>query len=314
MQSLVSVPLLVHDQLTGTLNLAANSRSAFRPEHIDIAAEVADQIAVMLQQARLREQVQRHTAELEIRVAERTRELSLANEQLKELDRAKDQFVSNVSHELRTPLANLKLYLALLDRGKPEKRAESMQTLQREQQRLDKMIEDLLDLSRLDLGVTPIRLIPTDLNLLLSQLIADRAALVAEHQLVLDYQPDDNLPLALIDPVMLTEVITNLVGNAINYTPSGGLISVSTTVQQRKGHDWVTFTVQDNGPGISANDLSHLFERFYRGEVGRKASAPGTGLGLAISKEIVEKMGGRITAESEPNHGATFTVWLRPAD
>lgn len=314
MQSLVSIPLLAHGQLIGTLNLVANTRGAFKPEHVDIATEVSDQIAVMLQQARLHEQVQRHADELEIRVAERTRELSVANEQLKDLDRAKDQFVSNVSHELRTPLANLKLYLSLLDRGKPEKRAEYMQTLHREQQRLDRMVEDLLDLSRLDLGVTQIQPVPAELNLLLSQLIADRTALAAKHQLLLDYQPDDALPLALIDPMMLTEVITNLVGNAINYTPAGGVIAVITAACEQAGQTWVTFTVRDNGLGISARDMPHLFERFYRGEVGRKASAPGTGLGLAISQEIAEKMGGRITVESEPGHGAAFTVWLKTAD
>ena len=189
-----------------------------------------------------------------------------------------------------------------------------MQTLQREHGRLDKMIEDLLDLSRLDLGVTQIQPVPADLNLLLSQLIGDRTAWAAEHQLMLDYQPDPDLPFALIDPVMLTQVITNLVANAINYTPRGGMITVLTAVREYDGRAWVTFTVQDNGHGISAVDLPHLFERFYRGQVGRKASAPGTGLGLAISKEIVEKMGGHLTVVSEEGNGAAFTAWLKPAD
>jgi PAS domain S-box-containing protein len=313
MQSLVNIPLLARGLLIGMLNLAANTLNAFKPEHVDIATEVADQIAVMIQQARLHEQVQRHADELEIRVAERTRELSIANEQLKELDRAKDQFVSNVSHELRTPLANLKLYLSLLDQGRTDKREEYMQTLRREHGRLDKMIEDLLDLSRLDLGVTQIQPAPTDLNLLLSQLIGDRTALAAEHQLVLDYQPYNDLPLALIDPVMLMEVITNLVGNAVNYTPAGGMITVITATREHEGQTWVTFTVQDNGLGISLKDMPHLFERFYRGEVGRKADAPGTGLGLAICEEIVDRLGGHITVESEPEHGSAFTVWLKPA-
>lgn len=314
MQSLVNVPLLLQGQLIGALNLAANTLSAFKPEYVDIATEVADLIAVMIQQARLHEQVRHHADELEIHVAERTRELSLANERLKELDRAKDQFVSNVSHELRTPLANLKLYLSLLDQGRPDKREEYIQTLHREHGRLDKMIEDLLDLSRLDLGVTQIQPVPTDLNLLLSQLIGDRTALAAEHQLVLDYQPYNDLPLALIDPVLLTEVITNLVGNAVNYTPAGGMITVITAAREHEGQTWVTFTVQDNGLGISAKDMPHLFERFYRGEVGRKADAPGTGLGLAICKEIVDRLGSHITVESESGQGAVFTVWLKPAN
>ncbi|HZY42736.1 MAG TPA: HAMP domain-containing sensor histidine kinase, partial [Anaerolineae bacterium] len=249
---------------------------------------------------------------LEQRVADRTRELSEANLRLQELDRAKDQFVSNVSHELRTPLANIKLYLSLLERGKPDKYGEYLQTLRREQGRLEKMIDDLLDLSRLDLGVTRIEPVPTQLDHLLRQLVADRVNLAIERGLTLDYEAASDLPLALVDPERLTEVVTNLVTNAINYTPSGGSVLVQVDVKS-SDDPWVTFTVRDTGPGVSAKDLPHLFERFYRGEVGRRASAPGTGLGLAISKEIIDRLGGRITVESEPGYGAAFTVWLRPA-
>ena len=87
-----------------------------------------------------------------------------------------------------------------------------------------------------------------------------------------------------------------------------------TTVRERAGQTWVTFTVQDNGPGVSNVDLPHLFERFYCGEVGRKASTPGSGLGLAICQEIIVRLGGHITVESEPGQGAAFTVWLKPVD
>ncbi|MBP7690217.1 MAG: PAS domain S-box protein, partial [Thermoflexales bacterium] len=247
---------------------------------------------------------------LEQRVADRTRELSEANLRLRELDRAKDQFVSNVNHELRTPLANIKLYLSLLERGRPEKHGEYMQTLRREQGRLEKMIEDLLDLSRLDLGVTRIEPVPIHLDHLLPQLVADRVNLAIERGLMLDYETTPDLPLTLVDPERLTEVVTNLVTNAINYTPGGGRIVLSAAAVD----EWVTFTVRDTGPGIAAKDLPRLFERFYRGEVGRRASAPGTGLGLAISREIVERLGGRITVESEPGQGAAFTVWLRAVD
>ncbi|MBI5564859.1 MAG: PAS domain S-box protein, partial [Chloroflexi bacterium] len=249
---------------------------------------------------------------LEQRVADRTRELSEANQRLQELDRAKDQFISNVNHELRTPLANIKLYLGLLERGKPEKHSEYLQTLRREQSRLEKMIEDLLDLSRLDLGVTRIEPVPTPLDPLLRQLVADRVNLAIERGLTLDYQAAEDLPLVFIDPERLTEVVTNLVTNAINYTPHGG--SVLVLANAADNDRWVTFTVRDTGPGISARDLPRLFERFYRGEVGRRASAPGTGLGLAISKEIVDRLGGHITVDSVPGEGAVFTVWLRRAE
>ncbi len=247
---------------------------------------------------------------LELRVADRTRELSKANQRLQDLDRAKDLFVSNVNHELRTPLANIKLYLNLLERGKPESHGEYMQTLRREQARLEKMIDDLLDLSQLDLGATRIEPVPTQLDQLLRPLVADRINLAIEHDLSLDYEALADLPLALADPERLAEVVTNLVTNAINYTPRGGNVTVRLAARATD-ESWVTITVTDTGPGITPGDLPHLFERFYRGEAGRRASAPGTGLGLAISKEIIERLGGHITVESVPSHGATFTVWLR---
>jgi PAS domain S-box-containing protein len=231
----------------------------------------------------------------------------------KELDRLKDEFVSNVSHELRTPIANVKLYISLLTRGKPEKYNDYLQTLRREAARLEKLIEDLLDLSRLDLGRQPIWLAPTDVSQLAAQLITDRTALAAGRQLLIDYRTESPLALAQADPAMLSQVVSNLLTNAINYTPAEGLITVTTATRQRDEQTWITITVQDSGPGISPHDLAHIFERFYRGEAGRKSGAPGTGLGLAISAQIMNKLGGSITVDSQSGEGAAFTVWLKPA-
>ena len=233
--------------------------------------------------------------------------------QQKELDRLKDEFVSNVSHELRTPIANVKLYISLLTRGKPEKYEDYLQTLRREAARLEKLIEDLLDLSRLDLGKTPVALEPTEVGQLAAQLITDRTALAASRDLLIDYRTTGPLPFAQADPAMLGQVISNLLTNAINYTPAGGAITVTTTPQRRDDQNWITITVQDTGPGIAKKDFPHLFERFYRGETGRKSGAPGTGLGLAISAQIMNKLGGLITLDSQLGEGASFTLWLKSA-
>jgi PAS domain S-box-containing protein len=232
--------------------------------------------------------------------------------QRKELDRLKDEFVSNVSHELRTPIANVKLYLSLLTRGKPERHDEYLQTLRRESARLETLIENLLDLSRLDLDTTKVVLEPVDLNQLTAQLITDRTALATSRQHTIDYQTDERRLLALADPAALSQVFTNLLTNAINYTPPNGLITVSVARREHAGQTWATIAVKDTGPGISPADLPHLFQRFYRGEAGRKSGAPGTGLGLAISDKIVDRLGGQLTVYSQPGHGATFTVWLKP--
>jgi PAS domain S-box-containing protein len=231
----------------------------------------------------------------------------------KELDRMKDQFVSNVSHELRTPLGNILLHVGLLESGRADRHSTYLQTLRRETERLRKMIEDLLDLSRLDRNVRPIELAPVDLDQLLEQLVTDRLTLAEQHGLTLTFEPTPHLPLISTDTSQLMQVASNLLTNALNYTPAGGAVKVETAVRWRAGKNLVTFTVVDTGPGIDPQDLPHLFERFYRGTAGRQASAPGTGLGLAISQEIVTRLGGYITVESEGGHGAAFTVWLPPA-
>ncbi|HLF26939.1 MAG TPA: PAS domain S-box protein [Anaerolineae bacterium] len=231
----------------------------------------------------------------------------------KEVDRLKDQFVSNVSHELRTPLANIKLYLNLLEHGKPDKRAQYLLTLHRETGRLEHLIEDLLSLSRLDLGAIPMTLVTADLNPLIAQLVSDRTSLAADRGLLLDAQLDPELPRALVNTTMITQVVSNLMGNAMNYTPSGGAITLITSVRRHAAREWITFTVQDTGFGVSAEEVPHLFERFYRGAASISSGVPGTGLGLAICKSIVDKMEGRITVDSQPGQGAAFTVWLKPA-
>ncbi|CAG1773079.1 partial two-component system, OmpR family, phosphate regulon sensor histidine kinase PhoR, partial [uncultured bacterium] len=228
----------------------------------------------------------------------------------KELDHLKDQFVSNVSHELRTPLTNILLHLSLLERGKPDRRDGYLRTLRRETERLRKLIEDLLDLSRLDRNVAPIELVPVDLNRLLDHLVTDRVVLAEQRGLTLTYEHTPDLPLVLTDALKLIQVASNLMTNALNYTPAGGVITVRADQRPDGARNMVIFIVRDTGPGISAQDMPHLFERFYRGAAGRQASAPGTGLGLAISQEIMDRLGGRITVESEVGRGAAFTVWL----
>jgi two-component system, sensor histidine kinase len=239
--------------------------------------------------------------------------LTQANSQLRELDQMKDQFVANVSYALRSPQAVIKLYLSLLEQGKPEKHSEYMQTLHREVGRLELMIEDLLDLSKLDQGRLSLKIAPVDLNELLDQILSDRIIQAEESGLTLRYEPTGDLLRALADPTALRQIVPHLLTNAVNYTPAGGSVIVTTTACQHDGSDWATFTVKDTGLGISSKDLPHIFERFYRGEAGRKVQPPGAGLGLAIVQELVERLGGQINVESERGGGAAFTVLLKAA-
>jgi signal transduction histidine kinase len=311
-KSALYVPMISHQQVIGLMQVQHNAVNAFQETDLTLLTILANQAAIAFENAQLYAAVQQHAQQLEQRVAERTQELAVANQRLTELDRLKDQFVSNVSHELRTPLANVKLYLQLLDRGRPDKREEYLQTLLRETRRLEKLIDDLLELSQLDLGVLAFYLEPADVNYLIAELVQDRILMAANRELIIDCQLTGEPLLALIDPARFTQVVSNLMTNAINYTPSGGLVTVSTAVQPQADVPWVTVTVRDSGNGIPAQELPHLFDRFFRGMVSREAGVAGTGLGLAICKEIVEQMDGHITVESQVGQGAAFTVWLRP--
>jgi PAS domain S-box-containing protein len=232
---------------------------------------------------------------------------------LKELDRLKSQFVSDVSHELRTPLTNIRLYLDLLTQTEYDQRAQSyMDTLSRESERLSSLIEDLLSLSRLEADTAPLNKEPVDLNRMLSTLTQDRERLASQYGLDLRFECEANLPLVMGDALLLSQLFTNLLTNALNYTPEGGDITIRTRSQSSEETIWVIVDVEDTGYGIQPFEQSLIFRRFFRGQASKPSMVPGTGLGLAICKEISERHGGKIMVASDGilGHGSQFTVWL----
>jgi PAS domain S-box-containing protein len=236
---------------------------------------------------------------------------------LKEVDRLKSQFVSDVSHELRTPLTNIRLYLDLLETTDDRaKSARYLETLTRESERLANLIDDLLSLSRLEAGATPFNPEPMDIGDLLAALVEDRRSLAASRGLELEIEAERHLPKASIDRRLLSQVFTNLLTNAMHYTPDGGRIKVSTQSHMATDKRWVTATIEDSGMGIAPEEQPLIFSRFYRGRAGEASGEAGTGLGLAICKEIAELHQGRITVESEGfnSKGSKFTLWLPLAE
>jgi signal transduction histidine kinase len=150
------------------------------------------------------------------------------------------------------------------------------------------------------------------LNELAEAVFISQQPLAQERELTLEYQPAEPGPEALVDPDRMTQVLTNLVTNAIQYTTRGGNIVISTGEEKGQDHTWATVTVTDTGMGIAREELPHIFERFFRGERPRSMQVPGTGLGLSIVKDIVELHGGQVTVESKIDVGTTFTIWLPP--
>ena len=229
---------------------------------------------------------------------------------LKALDRMKSRFVSNVSHELRTPITTIKLYAALMQRSSPEKWREYLDVLIKEADRQARLVEDILQISRIDSGRLEMKPCPTQLNDLTDTVCASHQVLAEEKDLTLTFDSDSSDPTVLVDPDRLTQVLTNLITNAIQYTPVGGRVEVSTGTTEADSRLWATVVVVDNGMGIPKDELPHIFDRFFRGEQPRAMQVSGTGLGLAITKEIIELQGGQVTVSSEMNAGTMFKLWL----
>ncbi len=229
---------------------------------------------------------------------------------LRELDRLKSHFVATVSHELRTPLANIKLYLSLLRRGREERRGQYVQVLEEEAGRLSAMIEDLLDLSRLEARREEEPSEPVELRALLRQVMESLRPSFAAKKM--DVQLEDG-PEAVVmgRGNQLIQVFTNLMSNAIQYTPAGGRVRLRVQSGEAGAKpSMAAVAVQDSGQGIPEKDLPYIFDRFYRGSLARSSNLPGSGLGLAIVREILDRHQGRITVLSRLGEGTTFTVWL----
>ena len=226
-------------------------------------------------------------------------------DRLEQLFTSQRRFMADVSHELRTPLTVIKGNVGLM-RHMSMVDDESLTSIEAEVDRLTRMVGDLLLLAQADSGKIPLDLQPVEIDTILLEVFQQLRVLAGDRQQVRLVEIDQLTILG--DRDRLKQVLINLGGNAIKYTPAGGEIKLGL---YREG-DQARVVVSDNGPGIPADDLLHIFERFYRGEKSRKRSRDGssTGLGLSIAYWIVKSHGGRIEVDSKVGKGTTFCVWL----
>ena len=311
------IPERQHRRKDGTMIQVELSAGAYTWNGRNVMFAIARDITARTQAEAQREAalmaLRELNAQLEQRVAERTRDLTSANERLAELSSLKTEFITRISHELRTPLANIKLYLQLLEHGKPEKREPYFQTLHEQTDRLQHLIEDLLDISQLSFDEIGVHATTFEVNALLRELISDSTALALEHGLTLMIVPTADRPTLNTDRSLLRQALSNVLTNALNYTPQSGQVTLRTDRVAMPEGDWLAIQVRDTGPGISEHDLPHIFEPFYRGAAAADYKIPGTGVGLSVAQHLIERLGGRITVESSPGQGTTFTLWLNTA-
>ena len=282
-----------------------NSRLELKTgDEIEVLAEEFNKMTQNLQQAH---------AGLEHKVAARTQELAVANERLKELDHLKSDFVSNVSHELRTPLTAIKgaVDLMLREVAGPltEKQIHYLTRVRSNTQHLAGLINDLLDLSKIEAGKIEVKSSRVSLSGLVYEVTEALRPVAAEKVITLETTLDDPSILVCADWHKVNQVLTNLLGNAIKFTPVQGRVRV-TLAASSNGEESAQVSVSDTGPGIPPDEQEKIFAKFYQITEANGANPKGTGLGLAISKALVELHGGRIWVESEPSRGSTFCFTL----
>lgn len=247
------------------------------------------------------------------------RDLQTERDRVAALLQSRRELVASVSHELRTPVATVRGYLDAVQGHAavlPESARQDLAVMERELLRLQRLIDDLFTLSQTEAGGLALTLQPVDAGDVVHRRVETYAPLAWQRErvdIVAEVAPD--LPQALADPGRLDQVLVNLLRNALRHTPPGGIIAVVASAQP----DAVCIEVRDTGEGIPPEELPRIWERFYRGEAARAEDArqgiePGAGLGLALVKELVEAMGGTVSATSEAGEGSCFTVCLRRSE
>jgi len=229
--------------------------------------------------------------------------------QQKLADNMRDQFLATATHEFRTPLANIRAYAESLDMSDdldPESRKRFYNVIQSESLRLSQLVDDLLDISRMQAGAMALDCRETDLGRLVEEVSQKVSAEMQEKSLDYRCELPPKYPKLSVDKGKLAAAIINLLGNAAKYTPSGGRVTFRVDVNSRQ----VEFAISDSGIGISAEDLPRVFDRFYRCSDDRVREITGSGLGLALTQEVARLHGGDVSVESQLNQGSTFRITL----
>ncbi len=243
-------------------------------------------------------------------ISELTTAFNSMCERLKRVDKMKSDFLSSMSHELRTPLTSIKEGINLLRDGVggviPEKQKRLLAILSEESKRLIDLVNSLLDLSKMEAGMMTYSFETASLSPLIQKAATEMTPLVEAKKITLKTTIDEGLPVVKIDREKILQVLRNLIGNAVKFTPDGGHVTVAARLINRG----VEVSVSDTGPGIPAENLTTIFEKFHQGHLKKSVYIKGTGLGLAIVKHVIVAHGGRVWAESKPGHGSSFIFVL----
>lgn len=277
--------------------------------HQGNTATVVGVLRDVTERERMENELKKLNEELEKKVAQRTAELAVKNEELEELAKTRAEFIATASHDLRAPLTGVLGFTELLLKGKAEplgeKQEKYLKTIYKSGKDLLNVVEDLLDISRIDTG--RLQLAQQEFSIAggISRSITPLEPLFEAKKLQLEIEIEENLPTVKADPNRFNQMLTNYLSNALKFTPEGGKV----TIRVQKDEDYVRTSVTDTGIGISQDDQKQLFEKFFRPEA-TKYAVTGTGLGLSIVKQLAELQGGTVGMQSELKKGSAFWFTL----
>jgi signal transduction histidine kinase len=292
-RSEVSVPLVAGDDVLGVLDMQDNQPKRFTQSDIDVLAAMAGQIATALQNASYFEEIQR-TAK-----------------RLREVDRLKSEFLASMSHELRTPLNSIigytEIMLMGLDTELDPETLEDIQAIYDNGQHLLRIINDVLDLAKIEAGRLELNREEVPVEVLVDAASSSVTGLLVNRDKPVEFKVEieKDLPAIYGDQVRLNQVINNLASNAVKFTDEGHII-----LRAFRDDGWICLQVEDTGIGIAEEDLNTIFERFQQVDGSNARKQEGTGLGLAITRHLVKMHGGTIKVKSALGEGSTFTVRL----
>jgi signal transduction histidine kinase len=309
--SFVSAPLISHSEILGYLG-ADKGQTRCTQEDLNLLMTIASHVAVAIDNARTYQDLETLATGLEQRILERTQDLQSANERLQELDRLKSAFVSIVSHELRTPMTSIKGLIENMVDGLTGELTEHqtfyLSRVNHNIERLTRMINDLLDLSRIEAGHIELQTTAVDIGSIAREVVELLKPMAEENSLTLATNIIDPIPLIQGDRDKLIQIFTNLTNNAIKFTPPSGTVTVKVKYHP---DGYIHAGVTDTGCGIPLDEQKTVFERFYRSQSANLKNR-GAGLGLAITKSLVELHGGTIGVESTLGQGSHFWFNLPP--
>ncbi len=308
-KSLLSVPLKIKDRVIGVLNV--NNKlggGIFTEDDLKLLTILADQVAIAIENARLYEELKFSQEGM----AKDHKEMGRMIEEMKKMEKMKDEFVSIVSHELRTPLTSMKEAVSLLVDEIPGKinddQREFLLLIKHDTERLARLLNDILDISRIEAGKLQMKMEELDIKEVIRHCIGSMSPMAGVKEIRLVNEAPHGFPAISADRIKMEQILTNLLSNAIKFSPNKGEVRVAA----KDGDGHITISVIDNGIGIHEKDMDmdRIFQKFYQSDSSTTRRAEGTGLGLSIVKGLVDAHGGRIWVESKYGEGSKFHFTL----